>query len=256
MNAFADYAAYYDLLYRDKDYAAETAFVVSQLRRHAPAASSILELGCGTGVHGLALAAAGYRVDGVDLSNEMLVFARRRRAAAAPETAARISFERGDIRSLATVRTYDAATSLFHVMSYQVEDGDLSQAIDSVRRHLRRGSPFIFDFWYGPAVLASGPSARSKEVENETYRVVRRGEPIWERQRDLVNVRYHVSVMNKLTGKTQEFDEDHPVRYFFAADLERRLNVCGFRVEACCKWLTDQPATEDTFSAYIVAIAE
>jgi len=256
MNAFGAYAAYYDILYQDKNYPAEIAFVVSHLRRYAPVASSILEIGCGTGVHGLGLAESGYRVEGIDLSSEMLSVAQRRRAAAGPGIAARISFEQGDIRNLARAKTYDAATSLFHVMSYQVEDGDLVRAIETVRRHLRPGSPFVFDFWYGPAVVASGPLARTKEVENDVYRVVRQAAPVWERERDIVHVHYHVTVLEKSTGNVHEFDEHHPVRYFFIADLERHLKTGGFRLAECCEWLTDRGPSENSFSAYIVAVAE
>lgn len=256
MTVFGAYAAYYDLLYEDKNYAAETAFVISHLKQYAPGASSILELGCGTGVHGLGLAAAGYHVEGIDLSYDMLSVAQRRRAAAAPEIAGRIVFEYGDMRSLARAKIYDAATSLFHVMSYQVEDVDLARAIETVRRHLRTGSPFLFDFWYGPAVVASGPLARAKEVENDDYRVVRRAAPVWERDRDVVHVHYHVTVLEKITGKLTEFDEHHPVRYFFVSDLTRHLNAGGFRLASCREWLTDQAPSDDTFSTYIVAIAE
>jgi ubiquinone/menaquinone biosynthesis C-methylase UbiE len=50
---FADYAHYYDLLYRDKDYAAEAEYVVGLIRKFHPSARSILELGSGTGIHAI-----------------------------------------------------------------------------------------------------------------------------------------------------------------------------------------------------------
>lgn len=256
MTIFGSYAAYYDLLYQDKNYQAETAFVISHLQRYAPLGSHILELGCGTGIHGLGLGAAGYRVDGVDLSREMLASAERRRACAEPEVAARVAFQYGDVRDFALPRTYDAATSLFHVMSYQIADEDLARAIAAARRHLSAGSPFVFDFWHGPAVVASGPLARSKEVENSAYRVVRRADPVWNPEQHIVHVHYHVTVLDKTTGAVQEFDEDHPVRYFFLPELARHLEVGGFRLAKCGEWLTDRTPTDDTFSAYVVAIAE
>jgi SAM-dependent methyltransferase len=256
MSMFASYAAYYDLLYSDKDYRAETDFIVANLRHYAPAATDVLELGCGTGSHVLLLAEAGYRVDGVDLSQQMLDCARGRQEAAAPELAARVRLRQGDARMLDMGRTYHAATSLFHVMSYHTTDEDLANAIRTARRHLPVGSPFIFDFWNGPAVLASGPQARSKQVENESYRVMRQGQPVWQREDNIVRIRYRVSVLQKSTGAVEEFDEDHPVRYFFQPELERQLQAGGFRVAKCAEWLTERPPSEASFSAYIVAIAE
>ena len=49
---FADYARYYDLLYRDKDYAAEAEYIACLVRKFHPSARSIIiELGSGTGIH-------------------------------------------------------------------------------------------------------------------------------------------------------------------------------------------------------------
>jgi hypothetical protein len=39
MMAFGEYAKYYDLLYADKDYAAESAFVGEIIHRHPPESS-------------------------------------------------------------------------------------------------------------------------------------------------------------------------------------------------------------------------
>jgi predicted TPR repeat methyltransferase len=50
-SVFADYARYYDLLYRDKDYAAAAEYVAGLIRKFHPSARPILELGSGTGIH-------------------------------------------------------------------------------------------------------------------------------------------------------------------------------------------------------------
>ena len=56
---FDAYAQYYDLLYCDKDYSAEAEYVALLIRRYAPEARRILELGCGTGETSVALARSG-----------------------------------------------------------------------------------------------------------------------------------------------------------------------------------------------------
>ena len=58
---FADYARYYDLLYRDKDYAAAAEYVAGLIRKFHPSARSILELGSGTGIHAGLLAGKASR---------------------------------------------------------------------------------------------------------------------------------------------------------------------------------------------------
>ena len=157
---FDAYARYYDLLYREKDYAAEAEYVASHMRRHAPEAANILELGCGTGAHAEHLARLGYTVHGVDQSDPMLARAAVRKSGLPAKTAAQLSFGRGDVRTVRTGAHYDVVISLFHVMSYQTSNADLRAAFTTAAAHLRPGGLFLFDFWYGPAVLAQQPEVR------------------------------------------------------------------------------------------------
>ena len=53
---------------------------------------------------------------------------------------------------------------MFAVLGYQTTDEDVAEALDTVRSHLAPGGPFVFDVWYGPAVEATGPTARVKVV--------------------------------------------------------------------------------------------
>ena len=50
---------------------------------HVPSGASILELGCGNGQLGILLKEAGYAIEGLDLSNEMLSLAQFRQEEAA-----------------------------------------------------------------------------------------------------------------------------------------------------------------------------
>jgi len=256
MTVFGSYASYYDILYQDKDYQAEIGFVAKLLARFAEPGCDVLELGCGTGLHGLMLAETGYRVDGIDLSQDMLAIAEARRQMAPLETASRVAFLAGDLRTFSLGRRYGAAISLFHVMSYQTTDEDLMRTLSGVRRHLELGAPFIFDFWHGPAVAASGPIARTKTMENASIRVARETTPVWHPDRDVVEVCYHLTVTDKRTDAQLEIDERHEVRYLFVPHVSRCLKTAGFRLVESGEWMTGLPAADDTFGVYVVAIAE
>lgn len=82
MTIFGDYARYYDVLYQDKDYAGEADFVLSCLVRRQGEPRTLLDLGCGTGRHGLEMARRGVSVTGVDMSATMLEMGRQALAAA------------------------------------------------------------------------------------------------------------------------------------------------------------------------------
>src|SRR5688572_10908295 len=108
MKVFDLYAAYYDLLYRDKDYAAETLYVRRLLEAANISSGSILELGCGTGGHAVELARDGFSVTGIDFSGPMIEGARRRVGSLSPDVAKRVDFQFGDVRSYRGSTTYRA----------------------------------------------------------------------------------------------------------------------------------------------------
>ena len=43
----------------------------------------------------------------------------------------------------------------------------IKNTFKTVNKHLKNGGIFIFDFWYGPAVLRDLPTKRVKKVENK-----------------------------------------------------------------------------------------
>jgi SAM-dependent methyltransferase len=140
---FGDYARYYDLLYRDKDYAGEANFIHGLTQKYAPNAETILELGCGTGKHAELLSKMGYDVLGIDMSRKMLEAAKRRIGDLAEKGAMKLLFDQGDIRTYRTERLFDVAISLFHVMSYQSTNKDLQNVFETAKIHLKPGGYFF-----------------------------------------------------------------------------------------------------------------
>lgn len=246
---FDAYAAHYDLLYRDKDYAGEAAYVAGLLRRHAPAARQLLELGCGTGGHAIELSAHGYEVTGVDASEAMVVRARQR--VATDSGTARCRFEVGDLRSFQSPTPCDAAIALFHVISYQAGNDDLKRAFEATARNLSPGGVFVFDFWHGPGVLTDPPAVRIKRASDAEIEVTRIAEPTLDVQASTVDVRFEIFIRH--TDGTDRFVEEHRMRYLFATEIDQLLSAAGMDRIACHAWLTERPATRNDWYACIVA---
>lgn len=102
MSIFGDYARYYNLLYQDKEYAAETEFILECLTRYGGMPATLLDLGCGTGRHALEMARRGVCVTGVDMSATMLEMGRQLQAAS-PDLPAEILpplLQEGDARTV------------------------------------------------------------------------------------------------------------------------------------------------------------
>jgi SAM-dependent methyltransferase len=253
MNCFDEYSRFYDLLYRDKEYAAEAANIVALLQTHLAGAVSLLELGCGTGRLARLLAGHGLTVSGVDLSESMLGEANRQQVTLPGEQATRLSYHLGDVRTVRLPLRFDAVISLFHVMSYQQSDDDLQAAFETAATHLSPGGLFIFDFWYGPAVLSQRPETRVKRLEDEGVRLVRIAEPVMRSKENLVDVNYHILATDKLSGATTELWETHTMRYLFLPEVQRLLAANGFAVMSCTAWPGGGEPGESTWGVGVVA---
>jgi SAM-dependent methyltransferase len=248
MTVFSDYAKYYNLLYRDKDYASETSYILSLLRQFQCGEGAILEFGSGTGRHAALLAEEGYSVCGVELSQEMLQQAQRL-AGNNP----RLEFLQGDMREVRLEQRADAVISLFHVMSYQTSNSSLDECFRTFREHLKPRGLLIFDCWYGPCVLTERPATGVKRVFDDSTEVTRLVEPQLHPNENTVDVNYHIFVRDLPTGTVSEIRETHRMRYFFLPEIEMLLELHGFTLLRAEQWLTGRGLGCDTFGACFVA---
>lgn len=239
MSVFKDYSRFYDLLYKDKDYEAEAKYVNGLLRKYAPGARSILDLGCGTGRHALLLAQKGYAVHGVDRSDDMLAKAERNLSRLPRDISKQVSFSVGDIREIRLDRTFDAVSALFHVMSYQTTNDDIMAVFNTASAHIESGGVFIFDFWYGPAVLAERPETRVKRMEDDEIKVCRIAEPVVHEDENVVDVNYEVFMEDKSTNNVETVRETHRMRYLFYPEMEFMLKDAGLTVIKGLEWMTE-----------------
>jgi len=251
---FDAYSAYYDALYREKDYTAEVAYVDGLVRAANPLARRLLDLGCGTGMHAAGFAAMDYDVLGIDASASMLARARERRDALPPAIAARLDFTAGDARAFTVPAPFDAVASLFHVASYQTGNDDITAMFDAVSAALAPGGVFVFDFWHGPAVVSEKPEARSRTLATDACVIRRDARPVWRPRDNVVEVHYDIEVRSLSDEAVQRFGEVHPMRYFFEPELRLMLDAAGFGVVDCRAWRSDAPPTPADWSAVVTAV--
>lgn len=236
---FNDYARYYDLLYRDKDYKAEAEYVTNLIRRFHPSARSILELGSGTGIHAGLLTEKGFNVHGIERSPEMLVRSQTLAEKMKPEQG-QLIFSPGDIRDIRLNKRFDAVIALFHVISYQTTNEDVLSTLKTASHHLKPGGIFIFDVWYGPAVLTQHPEVRIKRMSDEKIEVTRLAEPVLHPNKNRVDVNYHVFVRDRATNAVIELKETHAMRYFFKPEIEQFAALAEIQFLHAEEWLSEK----------------
>jgi SAM-dependent methyltransferase len=253
VSVFEAYSKYYDLLYRDKNYASEVDYIAALIERERPGSKTLLDLGCGTGRHDFLLADRGYQVTGVDLSEEMLKVAN----AGVAERAGRASprFAQGDVRSVRLGQRFDVVVSLFHVMSYQTSNADLLAAFRTLREHCAPGGLVLFDAWYGPTVLTDRPVVRVKRLKGDGFDVTRVAEPAFFPNENVVDVNYQILVRDHATQRVEELRETHRMRYLFVPEVQHLLEAVGLKLERACEFETDGPLGFATWNALFVASA-
>lgn len=249
MTVFADYAPWYDLLYQDKDYAAETSFVEARLRDHGVSSGKLLDLGCGTGLHALAFARQGWNVAGIDLSHEMIASAKGRAAQAGLS----IRFRQGNACEAGPERDYDAVVSLFHVASYQTSRDALAAMFRTAHAALKPGGVFFFDYWYGGAVLAQGVETRVKVIEQKPLRLTRIAQSEHDEPNATVFVNYTLFCEDTERSTIRRVDETHRMRYWFPFEVEAALRHCGFEPAGSHAWLSDAAPNVKDWAAWCIA---
>jgi len=245
--SFGNYSRYYDLLYADKDYEGEAAYIDALLKTQGSGVESILELGSGTGRHARLLADCGYSIVGVELSPGMLEESRKF------AELGRVEFVEGDIRTARVERRFDAVLSLFHVISYLPANKDIIAAFQTAVHHLVPGGVFIFDCWYGPAVLTDRPETRVKRAEDDEIELTRLAEPDLYENENRVDVNYTLFVTDKSSGRQDRITETHRMRYLFKPEIEYLLEQAGLALVHAESWMDGGALGGKTFGACFVA---
>lgn len=245
MTVFNDYSQYYDLLYQDKDYEAETNYILDLIKKYHAKTKSILELGCGTGKHANLLAKNNFIIHGVDISPTMLEIAKKNHHP-------NISFALGDARNYRANQKFDTVISLFHVASYQNSNQDLNDYFQTANLHLDCNGIFIFDAWYGPAVLTQLPESRVKILENNHLKIIRNANSEVDFNNNIVKVNYEINITSKANNSQHKILETHNMRYLFLNEVKMLCEKNNFKLLDYHQFLSKIPASKDSWGVCFI----
>lgn len=136
--AYETFAFIYDEVMDETLYQQWLAFSKRHLQEDT---KNILELACGTGALAVAFAKDGYKVTGLDLSEEMLMIAIQR----AYEEDASIQFVEGNMLDLSEIGQYQAITCFSDSLCYMKNRQEVQQVFDEVYQALEENGRFLFD---------------------------------------------------------------------------------------------------------------
>jgi len=252
MQVFKDYAEYYDLLYKDKDYESEVDFLESVFRQYSTnPINTILDLCCGTGGHALILNKRGYEVTGVDASEVMLNKAEEKKK----KLGLNIDFHSGDIRNFQLDKKFDCITCMFAGLNYVIQNDDIEKTLKNIHQHLSKDGLFVCDIWNGLAVIRVLPSTRVKVIQDGATKIVRTVEPELDAFRHISKSHYYMLVL-KDGQKAEEIKETHVIRFYFPQEIIYYFKNTGFEVLKICAFGNlEEPVDENVWNMAVIARA-
>ncbi|EFJ47378.1 hypothetical protein VOLCADRAFT_92195 [Volvox carteri f. nagariensis] len=138
----------YDVAFSYRDFKSEVKFLQDVQKAHgaAPQLTSVLELGCGTARHLASLSKAGVsKVAGLDMSPEMLAFARGNVSKVGPKAQA-VELLEGDMASFdLPFKSFDMVICLLGTFSHLLDTQQAISCFRKVGEHLRPGGLFVVE---------------------------------------------------------------------------------------------------------------
>lgn len=245
MSNFENYSKYYDLLYKGKNYKAETDYVADTLQEFDASINTVLELGSGSGAHASYLSQKGFVITGIERSEAMV-------KESLQKNISNFTPIQADITDFKISQQFDAVVSLFHVISYLTDNKALIACLQLVNSHLKPNGLFLFDFWYTPSVYSLKPETRIRRLEDDSISVVRIAESTMHTQTNVVDVNFEVHIQDKKTQQTEVLNELHPMRHFSIPELELLAELTGFELIKSEEFLTKKTPSTETWGVCVV----
>ena len=245
MEAYTGFASVYDLFMDNIPYKDWCAYVTGLLKEHGISDGLLLDLGCGTGKLTRLLAAEGYDMIGVDLSDSMLDIAMEKRA----QSGHNILYLQQDMREFELYGTVRAVICLCDSLNYLLEEDDLLTTFKLVNNYLDPNGLFIFDFntvYKYETVI--GDSTIAENREDCSF--------IWENYytaEDQIN-EYDLTIFVKQQKDLfRKFTETHLQRGYTLETMKRLVEQSGLIFVEALDADTHGSVTETSERIYVIA---
>jgi ubiquinone/menaquinone biosynthesis C-methylase UbiE len=205
-----------------------------------PSGARILDVPCGQGRHAHLLAEAGFDVDGLDYSADLLAVARKR------GTAKTLRYTRGDMRTLPAKWTarFDAVVNLFTSFGFFIDPSDDRRVIAEFARVLKPGGILL---WHGgnrDGVMARFLARDWWQTDDGT---------IVAQERSFDALSGVLTVHSVWSGRSGKGDREHRIRLYTPTRLAELCAEAGLIVEEAYEGFTPRDLTRRSSEMMLVA---
>jgi SAM-dependent methyltransferase len=205
-----------------------------------PSGARVLDVPCGQGRHAHLLAEAGFDVDGLDYSEDLLAIARER------GTARTLRYTRGDMRKLPSRWTgrFDAVLNLFTSFGFFLDPNDDRRVIGEFARVLAPGGVLL---WHG----GSRDGVMAKFLDRDWWRSDDGTMIGHERSFDALSG--VMTIHTSWEGKHGSGEREHRIRLYTATRLAELCAAAGLIVEEAYDGWRDRPLRRTSSEMVLVA---
>ena len=244
MDAYSSFASVYDQFMDNVPYEEWAEYLTGLLGEYQVHDGLVLDLGCGTGKLTRLLAAEGYDMIGVDLSEEMLEIALEHEM----EDPKQILYLQQDMREFELYGTVRAIVSICDSMNYLEDYEDLVQVLRLANNYLDPKGIFIFDmntvYKYREQL---GEQTIAENREESSF--------IWENYFDegeMVNEYDLTLFIRDEDGRYSKYEETHYQKAFEISEVLKAVKEAGMELVAVYDAFTREPVKENSDRVYFV----
>lgn len=243
---YQQFAGLYDRLMEDAPYDMWMSFFSHAVDQYGVGDSrNVLDIGCGTGEITTRLAMSGYEVQGIDLSEEMLMMARDK----AEKLGLSIPFFQQDMRELEGFSNIDAALIFCDSLNYLRTTEDVGTAFKRTASALKENGLLLFDVH---------SLFKMEEIfQGETFTLNREDiSYIWECHPGEVEGSVHHDLsffVHKGDGVYNRYDESHYQIAFSVDTYQNLLEEAGFEVLKITSDFSEREPSETSERLFFVA---
>lgn len=187
----------------------------------------LLDLACGTGRMALRMAELGYQVTGVDITPEMIAWARQKAA----KQGLSIDFVVADARTFSLQKQFRFIYMLENAFQFFLTRQDQEGLLARVREHLQPDGYFLFETRNPtPQILSQG-----RRPEGEKFTMPDGGQVVITNEQHydpLTQIQHYIHhhTLHRPDGQREEKDIRVALRYTYPQELEALLHYNGFQI--------------------------
>lgn len=244
--SYQRFAYVYDQLMKDAPYDSWLQFVERVVTKYEHPIRHVLDLACGTGSIAIPLAAKGYKVTGIDLSEDMLAMS----YAKSQEAGVTVDWIQQDMLQLELSQQVDTIVCFCDSLNYVTEDEQIIQLFHRIYEQLTPNGYFLCDL-HSIHKLKHVFGDHTFGTHEENVSLL--WQSFYDEEQETVDHELSFFIQEEQEDLYRRFDEVHTQKGYRLEDIMEWLYAVGFEIKEVTADFSEQAPEEESERLFIVA---